>query len=316
MEWKDKYKRNVRPAYNELIDYLPENVRQLFLTFNQTMEYKYKVYNKYQRYVKTVGWVYGYCRNYRCELLCVTIGSGYFNVLGVKVDDETSLNEAFNKAKKVYDSGYEERYARLVTEKRANQVQRTKVRLMREAEELKKTTENIDPALFNRFNWRKKVSRSKLLLLYRYDAQGLPDENLLDDIGYTFYIRCKQAKEIREHLQKGRILCHHCGAVLTVQSTTSIISCPCGHYYTYREYRRSANANSLPGGRAKPIFDAFVDQWPMCKDVQAKMILIDWLIHECHVSIMSGLAGRSVCVNLIDGTAAQLRDMLEMLAAR
>lgn len=100
MEWKDTFGRNVRPTYNELLEFLLEEVRQLFLDFNQIMENEYKVYNKYQRYEKSVGWVYGYCRNYRCELLSVTIGNGYFNVLGVKVDDEASLNQLLRRQKK------------------------------------------------------------------------------------------------------------------------------------------------------------------------------------------------------------------------
>jgi len=44
------------------------------------------------------------------------------------------------------------------------------------------------------------------------------------------------------------------------------------------------------------------------------MLLVDWLMHECHVTVMSGLKGRSVCVNLIEGTQAQIREMLEKLA--
>jgi len=78
VEWKDKYPRNTRPAYSELLEFLPPDVAELFVAFNAEMENKYKVYNKYQRYETTVGWAYGYCRNYRCELLCVTIGDGCF----------------------------------------------------------------------------------------------------------------------------------------------------------------------------------------------------------------------------------------------
>lgn len=314
MEWKDKYNRNTRPSYNELLEFLPDDVRPLFITFNKAMEDSYRVYNKYQRYEKTSGWVYGYCRNYRCELLSVAIGSGYFRVLGVKVSDELSLNDALEKAKKAYDQGYEEKYTQVTEVRRANQVTRTKARLEREKKERTELTENIAPEMLNKFNWCKKVSRSKLIRLYNSDARGLPDEDLIDDIGYTFYTRCKEARDIRECLEKGKLICHHCGAVLSPGSYTSPVKCDCGHWYTYREYRRSFNSNNLPAGRATPIFNAFADKWILCKDAKEKMILIDQLIHECHVSVMSGLAGRSVCVNLIEGTLTQLKDMLEMLA--
>lgn len=195
-----------------------------------------------------------------------------------------------------------------------NQNQRTKLRLIREAESYEMLTKDLDISLFNRFNWCRKVSRSKLIKLYQSDAQGLLDEELLDDIGYTFFARCKQAQDTRTCLKDRWIICHHCGTVLTTTNPTSVTYCTCGHCYSYREYRRSFNSNNMPAGRAKPIFDTFTDKWPICKDKKEKIILIDWLIHECHVSVMSGLAGRSVCVNLIEGSTTQLRDMLEMLA--
>ena len=41
-----------------------------------------------------------------------------------------------------------------------------------------------------------------------------------------------------------------------------------------------------------------------------KCFLIDWLIHVCHVTLMSGEKGRSVCVNLIEGTLSQVTDII------
>lgn len=42
-----------------------------------------------------------------------------------------------------------------------------------------------------------------------------------------------------------------------------------------------------------------------------KKLLIDCLLHECHISVMSGEKGRSVCLNLIEGTTAQIKEMLQ-----
>jgi len=44
------------------------------------------------------------------------------------------------------------------------------------------------------------------------------------------------------------------------------------------------------------------------------MLLIDWLVHECHVTLMSGEKGRSVCVNLIEGTLKQISDLIMKIA--
>jgi hypothetical protein len=197
----------------------------------------------------------------------------------------------------------------------------------REKSELGKLIENVDSAKLNQFKWSKKVSRNDLLMLYQSEAKGIIDEVLLDDIGLTFYLRCKQAKEIRECMNKGQIVCHHCGAVLTggrVSPTGSVltknadnytpINCDCGYSYTYREYRRNCNSVNMPGGRATPIFDIFLHKWPVCRDSKSKMMLIDWLVHECHVTLMSGSKGRSVCVNLIDGTLKQISELIMRLA--
>lgn len=325
MEWKETYPRKIRPAYSEMLDFLQPHIRELFVRFNGVMNETHGVWNKHHRYESASGWVYGFGRNYRCELLSVVIRSDGFRVLGVFVSDEKSLQNAFEKAKAKYDAGYEERYAAVCEKRRADQIARTKKRVEREKTHMAKITAAVNPETFNKFRWCKKVSRNDLLKLYRSEAKGMLDEELLDDIGYTFYTRCTQAGQARELLDRGKILCHHCGAVLSgdVDKTGNYtphlksnlpMHCACGHSYTYREYRRSFRAASMPAGRAEPIFERFAQKWPGCKTGAQKMILIDRLIHECHVTLMSGIAGRSVCLNLIEGSTQQLTDLVTQLA--
>lgn len=314
MNWIEKFPKNIKPTYEELLEFLPERIRELFLVFNNEMVCNYKVYNNYPRFDKISGWTYGYCRNYRVELLHVTVRDDSFKVLGVTVKDDESLNVLLKKCKAKYDDGYEERYTSLTAAKKSNQINRTKARLEREKKELMELTKDIDPTKFNKCKWAEKVSRYKLVKLYQDEAKGLLDEDLLNEIGYTFYTRCKQARDTRQRLDKGEIICHYCGEVHQAMSYTALIACPCGYYYTYREYRRSCNANNVPGGRATEIFKAFTDNWLLCKSASEKMLLIDGLVHECHVSAMTGAKGRSVCMNLMEGTLSQIKDMLELLA--
>jgi hypothetical protein len=184
----------------------------------------------------------------------------------------------------------------------------------REKEQMKKLSESVDPDKFNKFKWCKKVSRSDLFRLYQGEAKGMLDEELLEDVGLTFYVRCKEAKEARECMDKGEIICHHCKAVLKATGYDSLTHCDCGYCYTYREYRRSCNAVNMPGGRATPIFEEYMQKWLKCRSSKEKMMLIDWLVHECHVTLMSGSQGRSVCVNLIEGTLKQISDLILKLA--
>lgn len=324
-DWKDKYPRKMKPAYSELLDYFPEDIRALFLRFDQEMRGRFDVRNKYQRFLDTAGWAYGYGRSYSCELLVVTIGHDCFNVLGVSVKDGDSLQVALEKAEEAYNDGFEERYADICAKRRADQIERTKRRVEREKLQMEQITANADPEKLNKFDWGKKASRNDIVRLYQGEARGMVDEELLDEVGYTFYMRCTQAKQARDLMEQGRILCLHCGAVLDAEcirvggytpfSKNNLpVNCGCGYSYTYREYRRSCNAANMPGGRAAPIFERFAKKWPGCRDAAQKMLLIDWLIHECHVSLMSGEKGRSVCVNLIEGTKTQIADLILKLA--
>jgi hypothetical protein len=314
IEWKNKYPKKQKPAYDELLNFFEPHIRELFLQFDNEMRGQFKVHNKYHRFLPTAGWVYGYGRSYNCELLAVSVGDGCFNALGISVKDDDSLHNAINEAKKAYDGGFEERYVDICTKRRENQIIRSKKRVAREKIEMDKLIESVDPSKLNKFKWNKKVSRSDLWRLYQGEAKGLLDEVLLDDIGLTFYLRCKQAKEVRDCMEKGQIICHHCGEILQPNSYTAPVTCACGYSYTYREYRRSCNAVNMPGGRATPIFENFFQKWPGCKDTRPKMFLIDWLVHECHVTLMSGEKGRSVCVNLIDGTIKQISELILKLA--
>lgn len=313
-DWKEKYTKDRKPAYSELLEFFDSNIRGLFVIFDNEMRGRFKVHNKYHRYSNAEGWVYGYGRSYNCELLTVTVGSGFFRVLGVTVIDEESLNNALMEAEKKYENGFEEYCADVSAKRRENQIERSKKRVEREKMQMSKLIENIELEKFNKFKWAEKVSRKNLQRLYQSDAKGIIDDELLDDVGFTFYVRCKQAKEVMELLEKGRILCHHCGTVIQAKSYTEPIKCQCGYIYTYREYRRSCRAASMPAGRATPIFNDFIEKWPACKTAPQKMMTIDWLIHECHVTLMSGEKGRSVCVNLIDGTLSQISDLINKLA--
>lgn len=44
-------------------------------------------------------------------------------------------------------------------------------------------------------SWTPRVSREKIKRLYISDSRGMLDEDLLDEIGYTIYLRCLEGKE-------------------------------------------------------------------------------------------------------------------------
>jgi hypothetical protein len=138
------------------------------------------------------------------------------------------------------------------------------------------------------------------------------NSELLDDVGFTIYARCLQAKEEMEIMEKGQIKCHNCSKILNYDS--GLILCLCGYQYMYKDYRRSFRTNNMPTGGAAHIFNGFIDKWPRMRDDVEKMRLIDWLIHEFHINLLTGTKGRFVGVNLIQGTKAQVKELILSLA--
>ena len=70
----------------------------------------------------------------------------------------------------------------------------------------------------------------------------------------------------------------------------------------------------MPFGAAQEIFSKFVNDWEHAKGYSKKMRLIDNLIHEFHMNLNSGVKGRFVGVNLIEGTKTQIADLILDLA--
>ena len=67
----------------------------------------------------------------------------------------------------------------------------------------------------------------------------------------------------------------------------------------------------LPGS-AFALFARYLERFPNAQTPSEKLLLIDWLIHQFHV--MQGVARMPVGQNVIQGTTAQVRELIESLA--
>jgi hypothetical protein len=135
---------------------------------------------------------------------------------------------------------------------------------------------------------------------------------LLDDVGILFYTRCQQGTEEYALLRANKLKCHNCGLIQPKQD--GLILCKCGRQYTFQEYINSFNEHRMPGGNAFHIFTEFVKKWPQAHTDSEKMILIDWMIHQCHISMSSGLGMRSILKNLIDAPQKTAEKLILKLA--
>ena len=164
--------------------------------------------------------------------------------------------------------------------------------------------------------WAQRVSPAKIRQVYNLDAQGIMDEELIDDVAYAFYARCESILTVTE-ASMGRIKCPECDCVIFRNGVDKeqVIKCQdCSWEITWGEYFRSYHQKQLHGGGAVDVFKDFMVKLPLAKTPQEKMILIDRIIHECHKGIKEGEYNRPAAVNLIAGTMIETIRLLEELA--
>lgn len=173
----------------------------------------------------------------------------------------------------------------------------------------------------DKFHWAGKVSRRDIQRLYQSDAQGLPDEALLDQVMYAIHARVLDMFEVREAQQTGRARCRSCGAPIPQpywmggrNKNVPMLCAQCGWQVTCGEYFNSyTGKDMLPGSRTE-LFQEFLKCFAKARTPQEKMFLLDWLIHAFHVQ--SGVSSRLVAMNVIQGSRDQLIKLLTTLAAR
>ncbi len=171
----------------------------------------------------------------------------------------------------------------------------------------------------NKFHWAERVPRRDIQRLYASDAQGLLDEDLLDQVHFAFHARVLDMFEVREAQQTGQIACRQCGERLPQpyqmgsRNKHNVLKCEkCDWKTTCGEYYDSYTGKSLLPGSAVRLFESYLERFPQAQTFSQKMLLIDWLIHQFHV--MQGVARMPVGQNVIEGTTEQVRELIETLA--
>lgn len=172
---------------------------------------------------------------------------------------------------------------------------------------------------YDKFHWAKQVSRSDIRRLFESEAQGMLDEELLDKVHFAIYARVCDMFEVRQAQQFGRITCRKCGETVPQPfqmgsaNKNNLLQCSqCGWQVTCGEYYNSYTGKSLLPGSAVALFESYLERFPQAQSPQEKILLIDWLIHQFHV--MQGVARMPVGENVIQGTAEQVRELIETLA--
>lgn len=164
--------------------------------------------------------------------------------------------------------------------------------------------------------WAPRVPQEMIRRLYELDAQGILDDELLNEVGWRLKARCESFIAAVE-ASLGRAPCPRCAAVIIHSSgPEEILVCPdCGWSLAWKEYFATFQHKQLSG--AEPVlilFREFVRAFPLAREAQEKMLAIDRLIHGFHWYMLANEETRAAAVNLIEGRYHQVVDFLDRLS--
>jgi hypothetical protein len=175
--------------------------------------------------------------------------------------------------------------------------------------------------------WAPPLKPGKIQALYLNDAQGLYDDELIEEVGIGLLLRCQSILEFTEALE-GRVKCKRCSALrrtTILERKTGrpdeLLKCPvCGWQIQWRVYLAESGKTrgQLNAGHARAAFETYLQAYPRSRSAKEKILAIDLLIHEFHRELTGNAkqegAIRTACVNLLDGTATEILDVLDRLA--
>ncbi len=167
--------------------------------------------------------------------------------------------------------------------------------------------------------WSPRVSQQKILLLYEKDAKGIIDEELIDDIAFSFFVRCQDIITVTD-ASLGRVKCIRCGNLIFHKGKKEeILGCKnCLWETNWGTYLKSYQKKQLHGGGALDVFKNFIVKLPKARTPEEKMILIDQLIHEAHQWTDAKSQGpvftRPAAVNIIKGKMKEVMLFLDQLS--
>jgi ribosomal protein L37AE/L43A len=170
--------------------------------------------------------------------------------------------------------------------------------------------------------WSPRVPQHKIRRLYELDAKGIIDEDLINDVAYSFSARCQDIVTVYE-AQQGRVKCPRCDTVILRENSGRdelLICTECDWQVTWEAYAKTYKGQQFYAGEgAVAAFRHFVDALPHATTPRARMLQIDRVIHSFHRELKTleanpDFKSRPTAVNLIEGRLGEVVALLDALA--
>ena len=167
---------------------------------------------------------------------------------------------------------------------------------------------------YNRPIWASRIPRQKIAELYAKDAQGIRDEELINEVGIGLFVRIESIFQARD-ANNGLARCPHCQRGLEHNFDKEfLLRCEsCNWELTWAEYQKSFRGKHLIASGMTAFLKEYVQKYRVARSVQEKMILIDTLIHRYHWELEGGLT-RPGATDLIGGRQHEIIDFLNKLS--
>jgi len=163
--------------------------------------------------------------------------------------------------------------------------------------------------------WAHRLRKTQIEQLYQRAGRGLLDEELIDEVGFALYSRCKSMLQVMEAM-RGHPPCPNCGAAAQLdQRPEPFARCAsCGWECPWALYQKTYQRKGLFAGGLEPFIQDFVRQFPAARSHREKVVLIDSLIHRFHWESVGTSDGRPGATSLIQGKMKNIVAFLDRLS--
>jgi len=166
--------------------------------------------------------------------------------------------------------------------------------------------------------WPARLKKEKITQLYKLNAMGIIDHDLLQDVAIALYLRCKAIICVYDAHFNHKVCCPSClnkgiekyfdfprGLKSDVRVHYRFECMNCGGSFTWSEFKKSHSRSQLNIGGAGDVFRYYIKQFERNLDDNKLMLAVDRLIHEYHYGLkrdgVTYASYRIAGANLIEG---------------